>query len=157
MRYVLAPMPDIALFAQDYFVYELSEVSGYQLILNLHNNTYISPSTSPELIISHNPDHIADTRFIRQWGNEIPVVLHLHCHFKHFPEKSSQNVLSRISNGENIRECLRLASTVIVPSEYLINDLKENVPDFRPDLKFIVVYNGVRKSLFYPSSLSERK
>ncbi len=43
-----------------------------------------------------------------------------------------------------------------MPSEFLIEDLKKNVPDLRLDMKFRVVSNGVRKSLYYPSDLSER-
>ena len=68
MRYVLAPRANSALFAQDYFVYELSEIPGYQLLKNLHDNSYITLPASPELIVSHNPDQLADARFIRHWG-----------------------------------------------------------------------------------------
>ena len=55
MRYVLAPRPNSVLFAQDYFVCELSEIPGYQLLKNLHDNSYISLPAKPGLIVSHNP------------------------------------------------------------------------------------------------------
>jgi glycosyltransferase involved in cell wall biosynthesis len=150
MRYVLAPRPNSALFAQDYFVYELSEIPGYQLLKNLHDNNYITLSARPELIVSHNPDQLADARFIRHWGGEVPLVIHLHYHYRYFEEND------RISNREHIRECLRYASVVVVPHGFLIDDLRANVPDLRTNINFIVVSNGARKSLYYPSRLSER-
>lgn len=50
MRYVLAPRANSALFAQDYFVNELSEIPGYQLLKNLHDNSYITQPASPDRI-----------------------------------------------------------------------------------------------------------
>lgn len=77
-------------------------------------------------------------------------MIHLHYHYRYFEENDL------ISKREHIRECLRYASVVVVPHEFLIDDLKANVPDLRPDIKFRVVSNGARKSLYYPSDLSER-
>lgn len=160
-RYVLAPRPDHERHAQDYFVHDLMVFHGLTLLRNrkdrFYEHHYPDTLDAPALIVSHNPDHIADARFITHWGlsGNVPIVVHLHCHFNYFP-KAGTSEISKISNRENIASSLCYAHTVIVPAEFMVEDLRMNVPNLRPDLKFEVISNGARASLYYPSTLIQR-
>jgi 1,2-diacylglycerol-3-alpha-glucose alpha-1,2-glucosyltransferase len=157
-RYVLAPRPDHERNAQDYFVYDLALFHGLTLLRNdVRQNRYPAVSKAPALIVSHNPDQLADARFIATWGpsRNVPIVVHLHCHFNYFPRHGTTDA-SLVSNRENIELCLRYAHTVVVPAGFMVDDLKSQAPDLRSDLRFEVVANGARKSLYFPSTSDQR-
>ena len=62
-RYVLAPRPDHERNAQDYFVYDLALGHGLTLLRNdVRRHCYPDITDSPALIVSHNPDQLADAR-----------------------------------------------------------------------------------------------
>jgi glycosyltransferase involved in cell wall biosynthesis len=158
-RYVLAPRPDHERNAQDYFVYDLALFHGLTLLRNdVRENRYPTVAGAPALIVSHNPDHLADAGFIAVWGSsrDVPIVVHLHCHFNYYPKHGTTDA-SWISNRENIELCLRYAHTVVVPADFMVDDLKSHHPDLRSDVRFEVVSNGARKSLYYPSTFDQRK
>jgi glycosyltransferase involved in cell wall biosynthesis len=158
-RYVLAPRPDHERNAQDYFVYDLALFHGLTLLRNdVHENRYPSIAGVPALIVSHNPDHLADAGFIAAWGSsrDVPIIVHLHCHFNYYPKHGTTDA-SWISNRENIELCLRYAHAVVVPAGFMVDDLKSQLPDLRRDLRFEVVSNGARKSLYYPSTFDQRR
>ena len=157
-RYVLAPRPDHERNAQDYFVYDLALGHGLTLLRNdVRRHRYPDITDSPALIVSHNPDQLADARFIATWGSgrNVPVVVHLHCHFNYFPRHGTSEP-SSFSNRENVETCLQYADRVVVPAAFMIDDLKSQLLALRRDLRFEVVSNGARKSLFYPSRFDER-
>jgi len=156
--YVLSPRPDHERNAQDYFVYDLALSHGLTLLRNdVRQDRYPEPVGPPALIVSHNPDQLADTRFIATWGasREVPVVVHLHCHLNYFPKHGARG-LSSSSSRENVELCLQYAHTVIVPASFMIDDLKSQLPNLKSDLRFAVVSNGARKSLYYPSTSDQR-
>jgi glycosyltransferase involved in cell wall biosynthesis len=158
-RYVLAPRPDHEKNAQDYFVHDLTLFHGLTLLRNdVRAGHYPNVADPPSLIVSHNPDHLADARFIATWGvsRNVPIVVHLHCHFNYFAKYGTTDV-SLVSNRENIELCLRHAHTVIVPADFMIDDLKSHIPDLRSDIRFEVVSNGARTSLYYPSTFAQRR
>src|SRR5437868_5911900 len=158
-RYVLAPRPDHERNAQDYFVYDLALLHGLTLLRNdVREHRYPTIARSPALIVSHNPDHLADARSIAAWGSsrDVPIVVHLHCHVKYFAAYGTTEA-SLVSNRENIELCLRYAHTVVVPANFMIDDLKSHIPNLRGDLRFEVVSNGARKSLYYPSTFDQRR
>jgi glycosyltransferase involved in cell wall biosynthesis len=158
-KYVLAPRPDHERNAQDYFVYDLALFHGLTLLRNdVRENRYPTVAGVPALIVSHNPDHLADAGFIAAWGpsRSVPIVVHLHCHFNYYPKHGTTDA-SWVSNRENIELCLRYAHTVVVPAGFMVDDLKSQLPDLRSDLEFEVVSNGARKSLYYPSTFDQRR
>jgi 1,2-diacylglycerol-3-alpha-glucose alpha-1,2-glucosyltransferase len=157
-RYVLAPRPDHERNAQDYFVYDLALLHGLTLLRNdVREHRYPVVAHPPALIVSHNPDHLADARLIGAWGADrnVPIVVHLHCHFNYF-QKYGTTDASLVSNRENVELCLRYAHTVVVPAGFMVEDLKSHVPNLRNDLRIEVVSNGARKSLYYPSTFDQR-
>ena len=158
-RYVLAPRPDHERNAQDYFVYDLALSHGLTLLRNdVRENRYPNVASPPALIVSHNPDHLADARLIAAWGSSrnVPIVLHLHCHYGYYPAHGTTDA-SWFSNRENIELCLRHAQAVVVPTRFMVDDLKSHIPNLRSDLRFEVVSNGARKSLYYPSTFDRRR
>ena len=158
-RYVLAPRPDHERNAQDYFVYDLALLHGLTLLRNdIREHRYPTVARPPTLIVSHNPDHLADARFIAAWGSsrDVPIVVHLHCHVRYFAKYGTTDA-SLFSNRENIELCLRYAHTVVVPATFMIDDLKSHITNLRGDLRFEVVANGARKSLYYPSTFDQRR
>ncbi|WP_162131070.1 glycosyltransferase family 4 protein [Bradyrhizobium liaoningense] len=144
--------------AQDYFVYDLAAFHGLTVLRNNDptKNLYPSLSSPPDLIISHNPDHDADRRFIGLWGSESPVAVHLHCQFNYYMSRDDPHAVAKFSNRENIRFALAAADLIMVPSNFLADELRQSGLSFRPNAHIKVVSNGARQSLYYPSNSKER-
>lgn len=147
VRYVLAPRPDEEVYAQDYFVYDLSQFYHFTLLRGQPGGRYVNVDPPPELIISHNPSHRADAAFIASYGREAPVVSHMHCQYNFTVEKVP-------GAKENLDQSLEAGYTNIgvVPARFLKEDMEIRFPyiDWR------VVHNGARKSIYYPSTTDER-
>ncbi len=157
MRCVLAPRPDHERVAQDYFVYDLTLFHGLTLLRNdVSVHRYPVLSQPPDLIVSHNPDHVADRKFIEAWREHSPVVVHLHCQYQYFASKELRGPFSAFSNRENIDICLQHADIIVVPSGFLADDLRRIPVKLKPNAKVEVVSNGARQSLYYPSTLRQR-
>lgn len=147
MRFVLAPRPDEELFAQDYFVHDLSIFHGIVLLRNNGSGYSTDFSSKPDVVVSHNPDHPADLKLIRYFADDVPIVVHLHCqleHFEFFSPDYRRNVLASFS----------LADVGVVPAEFLKDQLEPLCPNVK---EWHVVPNGARKSLYYPSSFIQRQ
>jgi glycosyltransferase involved in cell wall biosynthesis len=157
VRCVLAPRPDHERVAQDYFVYDLTLFHGLTLLRNdVFVHRYPELRQAPNLIVSHNPDHIADRKFIEAWRDYSPIVVHLHCQYRYFESKELRGPFSTFSNRENIDICLQHADIIIVPAGFLADDLRSLSVKLKPSAKVEVVSNGARQSLYYPSTFRQR-
>jgi glycosyltransferase involved in cell wall biosynthesis len=141
MRYVLAPRPNEELFAQDYFVHDLSLFHKFTLLRN-GPTRYPHPLHDPELIVSHNPDEPHDADFLADYGGRVPIVVHQHVQYEFLKD----------AGPANLRKALPWATIGVVPCNSALHSMRRNFGfvDWR------VVHNGARKALYFPSAEPER-
>jgi len=137
MPLVLAPRGDNNRFSQDSFVFEMLAYGFSVLKKGKHGYDFIGEG--PDFVVSHNPDDLDDSLFLRKFRN-VPSVVHLHYQLQYYTDWHSLEL--SLSNTR----------AAIGPTQFLA---KQVVARF-PDVKCHVVSNGVRKHLFNPSNELER-
>lgn len=137
MPLVLAPRGEDNKFSQDSFVFEMLTYGFSVLKKGRHGYDVAGPT--PDFVVSHNPDDLDDSLFLRRF-RDVPSVVHLHYQLDYYTDHHSL--------------ALSLANTraAIVPSRFLAKQVAERFPG----VSCHVVSNGVRKRLFHPSTELER-
>ena len=138
MPIVLAPRGDDNRFSQDSFVFDMFAKYGYS-VLKKGRQGYELPAQTPDFIVSHNPDDLDDSLFLKKFSRT-PSVVHLHYQLEYYRDH------------DNLALALDNASAAVVPTAFLASKMSSRFPD----LEWNVVSNGVRKHLFFPSNISER-
>jgi glycosyltransferase involved in cell wall biosynthesis len=142
MRLVLAPRPDQAVYAQDLFVVELNLCYDFTL-LRKDSAFYSTPSEDVELVVSHNPHEPADSRFIQHTHQNTAVIVHVHYQWDYFT----------IEQKSSLTQSLSRSTAAIVPADFIRDDLAARFPG----VAWHTVRNGVRRNLYFPSTLRERQ
>jgi glycosyltransferase involved in cell wall biosynthesis len=97
------------------------------------------PNETPDFIVSHNPDDLDDSLFLRRFSTT-PSVVHLHYQLEYYRDH------------DNLALALNNTRAAVVPTAFLARKMSAKFPN----LEWNVVSNGVRKHLFFPSSSTER-
>ena len=143
MRVLLQPRAHLA-YGQDFLNSALAKSFDFTIWPEQMTGKYLARPQNEvtQLVVSQNPDHEADARFLRTIPENAARVVHLHCRWHYYSNIQQQTVL----------QSLRSANLGIVPDRFL----KHEIQKIFPDLDWHIAPNGVRQDLYYPSTDEER-
>jgi len=105
-------------------------------------SSFFELESSPDLVVTQNPDSAVEVKIIESLDSKVPVVAHVHCQFGYYD----------LERQTNLAKCLDRSTLGIAPAKFQERALSERFPK----VGWRMVYNGIDGTRFYPSTLDER-